>query len=314
MKPRAILIALGVGLCVLGAGFGVRVWQHRSGPRVVVDGGDAGGLPRSSPESEHLDAEGLERAAHDAAADGLEAFVVIHNEHIVFERYGHGFDAKTVVDSGGFAQALVALLAGTALQEGVLSPQAINGFDANRLRAAIEAGAQQPYAAYLSHKLWRRLNAAPAWIELPAKDAAAPAECCFHAQVLDWLRVAGLLLDDGRFEGTQVTPRGWVERMMRPVSSDGQHGFGIELGAPVTAPSHFVVPGVLWLHGPGRWRLWLVPQLKLAILFGADMPRNTAPSSAWDETRLPNLVIGMLAGVPVAPPDPSMLQRLVPGH
>jgi hypothetical protein len=314
MKPRRIWITLLVGICLSSAGYALRVWQHRSGPRVVVEGGDAGGLPRSTPESEHFDAQTLARVADDAAAEGLQALVVMHDDHIVFERYAHGTDAKSVVDSGAFAQGLVALLAGTALQEGVLSPQASNGFDANRLRAAIEAGAHQPYATYLSRKLWRRLNAAPAWIELPAQGAAAPADCCFHAQLLDWMRVAGLLLDDGRFEGTQVAPRGWVERMMRPVSSDAEHGFGIELGTPAGASARFAAGGVIWLRGPGRWRLWLVPQLKLAVLFGADAPRNAESSTPWDETRLPNLVIGMLAGVPVLPPDPTMLQRLVPGH
>jgi hypothetical protein len=314
MKPRAALIGLAAALGLAGGFYGLRAWQLRPGPRVLVEGGDAGGLPRAQPESEHFDANGLQHAAQDPAADGLEAFVVMRNGHIVFERYGHGLAGDSVVDSGAFAQALVALLTGSALQEGALSAQAINGFDANRLRAAMELGAHQPYALYLSRKLWRRLNAAPAWIELPRAGAPAPAECCLHARVLDWLRVAEVLLDDGRFEGTQVVPRGWVERMLRPVSADGQHGFGVELGAPAHDGAAFAAAGVFWLRGPGHWRLWLVPPLKLAVLFGADAPKRSDAAPPWDESSLPNLVIRTLPGVPAATDDASMLQRLVPGH
>lgn len=314
MKARTALIALGAALCLAGALYGLRAWQLRPGPRVVVEGGDAGGLPRAQSESERFDAKGLEQAAQDAAAEGLQALVVTRNGHVVFERYGHGLAGDSVVDSGAFAQALVALLAGSALQEGVLSAQAINGFDANRLRAAIELGSHQPYALYLSRKLWRRLNAAAAWIELPRSGAPAPADCCFHARVLDWLRVAELLLDDGRFEGTQVVPRGWVERMLRPVSADGQHGFGVELGAAGHDGVAFAAAGVFWLRGPGHWRLWLMPQLKLAVLFGADAPRRSDTAPPWDESRLPNLVIRSLPGVPATTDDASLLQRLVPGH
>jgi CubicO group peptidase (beta-lactamase class C family) len=190
----------------------------------------------------------------------------------------------------------------------------LNGFDPNRLRAAIEAGTHERYETYLSRKLWRRLNAAQAWIALSRRDAATPADCCFHARLLDWMRIATLLLDDGRFEGTQVVPHGWVQRMLRPISIDGQRGLGVELLPAAQAAEPFAAGGVFWLRGAGRWRIWLVPPLRLAILFGAAAPAASGPRSLWDETRLPNQIIRAVADRPSPQNDATLLQRLVPGH
>ena len=77
-----------------------------------------------------------------------------------------------MVDSGPFAQVLLALTTAAAVKDGALLPQALHGFDAIALRTAIEAGTQQRYELYLSRKLWSRVNAAPAWIALPAIGAA----------------------------------------------------------------------------------------------------------------------------------------------
>jgi hypothetical protein len=131
--------------------------------------------------------------------------------------------------------------------------------------------------------------------------------------VLDWMRIASLLVDDGRFEGKQLVPPGWVQRMARPVSLDAVRGFGVELPATARGAEPFAADGVFFVRGPGRWRLWLVPQLKLAVLFGAAAPAAAAPT-VWDETRLPNLVIRALSDRPMQRGDTTDLQRLVPGH
>jgi hypothetical protein len=312
MRFRAALIGGGTGallvaLWLLWPGFAARPW---SAPRVQVKGGDAGGLPRVPPQQEHLDASALEQVSRDAAAEALQVLLVERNGYIVYERYGHGVNADSMIDSGPFARALVALAAGIAAHEDSLGLQTLNGFDATRLRAAIEAGARQSYPEYLSLRLWRRLNAAPAWIALPAAGAAAPADCCLHARVLDWLRVATVLLDDGRFEGKAVVPPGWVERMRHPVSASGTEGFGIELASAAHGAEPFAADDVFFLRGPGRWRLWLMPTLKLAVLFGS----NSDALASWDETRLPNLVIRAVSERPEQRSVGSKLQQLVPGH
>jgi hypothetical protein len=283
------------------------------GPRAPVDGGDGGGLPRVPAQQEHLDPAALEAVSRDAAADELQALIVLRHDYIVFERYGHGVGAETMIDSGAFARALVGLATGIAAHDGSLALQSLSGFDPQRLRVAIEAGARQSYPQYLSLHLWRRLNAAPAWIALPSPGASAPADCCFHARVMDWLRIAIVLLDDGRFEGKSVVPPGWVERMRRPVSADGAAGFGIELAAAAHGAERFAADDAFFLRGPGHWRLWLIPSLQLAVLFGASAAGGDA-AAPWDETRLPNLVIRALSEPAAQRSVGSQLQQLVPGH
>jgi hypothetical protein len=282
----------------------------------MVSGGDAGGLPRVQPQEAHIDASALERAGRDAAADGLQALVIMRHGYIVFERYGHGMHADSMIDSGAFAQVLLALLTGIAAHDNSLPLLTLNGFDPSRLRTAIEAGTHQSYPDYLSLHLWRRLNAAPAWIALPDAGAAtgdgasAPADCCFHARLLDWLRVACVLLDDGHFEGKSVVPAGWVARMRRPVSASGADGFGVELASAAHGAEPFASDDVFFVRGPGRWRLWLMPTLDLGVLFGS----QSDIAAGWDETRLANLVIRAVAERPEQRSAGSQLQQLVPGH
>ena len=311
MIRRASIVAGGaVILLAIGC-------ARTSVPHVDVTGGDAGGLPRALPADERIDAAALEHALQDPTAARLAAFVVMRDEYLVFEHYGRGFGPDSVIDGGHFAEGLIAMAAGAAMQQGALGADAMHGFDPGALRAAIESGTRQRYESYLSRKIWNPVNAAPAWIELSASGAPTPADCCLHARVQDWMRVAGLLVGDGRFEGKQVLPAGWTQRMARPLSLDAVRGFGLQLAPAAHGAEPFATPGVLFLRGPEHWRLWLVPTLKLAVLFGAAAPTpatGAARAADWDETRLANLVIRAVSDRPPQPGDLTDLQRLVPGH
>ncbi len=330
MKARTVAILVGLAIMVALIAAGVFRERHAArqalGVRVSVRGGDGGGLPLARPADEHFDGAALERATHDPAAAGLQVFIVTRHGHLVFARYGRGFDADRVIDSGPFARVLVALLAGVAVRDGALPTLPPGHFDPAQLRAAIERGAHQSYADYLSRTLWRRLNAATAWIRLPAAGAAEPADCCFEARVQDWMRVAGLLINDGSFEDTQVIPRGWVARMRQPVSADGLEGMGVELPSRAPGAGTFDAEDLIYLRGNGHWRLWMVPSLRLAVLFGAPGAAGEsrahaagasipgAGASAWDQTRLPDLVIEAITDRPSAQRAQSLMQQLVHGH
>jgi hypothetical protein len=292
--------------------------QRAEGPRAVVTGGDAGGIPRVQPAEEHFDSAALERVSTDATASGLQALIVLRHGYIVFDRYGHGVDAQSMRDLGGFAQVMVALVTGIAVQEDVFPLPARSAFEPTSLRDAIESGAHQAYPDYLSFHLWRRLNASPAWIALTAAGSPAPADCCLHARVFDWMRVGELLAEDGRFEGKQLVPPGWVARMRQPAVADESRGFGVQLPAGAHGAEAFAADDVFFLRGPGHWRLWLVPSLQLAVLFGADGRSNDAEAGAgadgWDETRLANLVIRAISDPSKPANAASRLNQLVPGH
>jgi hypothetical protein len=281
-------------------------------PGAIVEGGDAGGLPRVQPSDEHLDIGALKAAGDDDAAKGLQALIVLRHGHIAYDRYGHGLTATSEEDLGGFAQAVLALVSGIALQEDRFPLPVRTGFDPAQLRDAIQSASHQPYAEYLSQHLWRRVNAAPAWIAFP-QGGPVPADCCFHARLLDWMRIADVMVGDGFFEGKQLVPKGWVAYMRQPLAADGLRGFGVSLPASAQGAERFAADDVFFLRGPGHWRLWLVPSLKLAVLFGADA-RQTDAAKPWDETRVLNLVLRGLSDPP-NPTDPAAkLKGLVPGH
>lgn len=313
---RGITLAAAVLVVLLGTAL---AWQQLRASRarslqVTVRGGDGGGLPLAQPADEHLDANGLARIAQDPAAAGLSALLVARHGHLVYSRFAAGTGPDSIVDPGPFATVLVALATGIALDDRLLRSAPLQ-FQPEQLRGLLESASRQSYAEYLGQNLWSRLNAAPAWIELSAVGAPTPADCCFHARVLDWLRVGALLANDGNFEDTQIVSPGWVQRMRQP-QSNGE-GYGIALPSRRPGAATYEARDLFLLRGPGRWRLWVIPSLRLAVLFGAaapGAPASGATADDWDETRVPNLVIEAVTDRPAVPPGTSLLQQLVPGH
>jgi len=314
----AVLLIIAVLVALVLALPYYRSRTHHSALEVPIAGGDGGGLPLAQPSDEHLDVVALERGRADPAAAGLVAWMVIRDGHLVSEHYAHGLGRDSAVDFGPAAQALVALLAGVAVNHRALTLQQLGAFDANAWKESIERATQRPYAQLLSHDIWSRLHAARAWIELPAVGAAVPADCCVHARLQDWLRVGALLANEGRFEDTQIVPASWTALVL-------QQGLGVELGRNAHGTAPFAADDVVYLRGPGRWRLWLSPSLHLTVLFGSAAPASAAgddhsaapggaPSDNWDETRLPNLVIEAVTDRSFSQQGRSLLQQLVPNH
>lgn len=305
MNRRAAAILAALLLAAGAAWFGLR---GRSPPPagVPVAGGDGGGLPRATPNEEGFDPAGLEAARAQAKAWGARALLVMRHGHLLLD------DAKALgpdelVAGGAMGEAVQALLAGIALRELGIEPPP-GGIVPETFVAAVQRQAKLPYATYLSRSVWQPLNAGPA---LLAGDAAAAAQgCCLAARAGDWLRVGALLLEDGRFEGTQVVPPGWARAVLLPRPADSERGYGVWLAPAASGAEPFAAPGVAFLRGPGRTRLWLAPTLDLAVLL-VDDP-GARPDARFDETRLPNLVIRALREQQHS--QASGLDALVPGH
>jgi hypothetical protein len=317
MRRSSLAIGVvGVALVVAAAlALGYSRSHHHSALEVPIAGGDGGALPIAQPSDEHLDSVALERGRADPAAAGLVAWLVIRHGHLVSEHYAHGMDRDSPVDLGPATRALVALLAGVAVNERAVTSDQLGAFDANAWKDSIERSMQRPYPELLSRRIWSRLNAARAWIELPAAAAPVPADCCVHARVQDWLRVGALLTDEGRFEDTQIVPAGWASRMLT-------QGLGVEPGSSAHGNAPFAIDDMVFLRGPGRWRLGLSPSLHLAVLFGSvagaapagATPGGAQPHDFWDETRLPNLIIEAVTDRSSAQKGDSLLHQLVPNH
>jgi hypothetical protein len=284
MNRQRPLLWLLVVAVLLAAG-GAWQWRHshsRDAGGVAIGGGDAGGLPRAEASAEGFEPQSLQTAVDWAAKQRAGALLVVRHGHLLIEHYSGDVDPDTLVDGGGMSDALLLLAAGIAVpQHGMVLP-AVEPFDPAQLSSAIAAASGRSFPQFLSRSIWQPLNAAPArW-----------SEPVVRARAVDWLRVAELLLHDGRFEGTQVVPPGWVQRV-QPLRT-----------APGAEP--FADGGMYFLRGHGATRLWLSPRFDLAILSIADQ------AQAADETRLPNMIVRALRERPGV--SGTGLNDLVPGH
>jgi hypothetical protein len=285
MKHRTAAIL--AAILLLGTALGAWRWAtlHASGGGGILVAGGGGGLPRAAAGQEGFDEHALQAAADQARAQGASALLVMRHGHLVLEQYAAGADADALIAGGELGHALMRLAAGVALDRNGLAVPDLKQVDDASLVAAIAAASGLDYPQFLSRHLWRPLDAAPArW-----RDSA------LHARAVDWLRVAGLLLHDGRFEGTQVVPRGWVARLGT-------------LPAPAGAEP-FRAGEMFLLHGDGATLLWLSPRLDLLVLCVAAAP---PPGVAVDETRLARMVTRSLRDLPAT--GGSSLNDLVPGH
>jgi len=185
--------------------------------------------------------------------------------------------------------------------------------DPQLLALVIERASRQRYASYLSQALWRRIGAADAWLQLDHPDGTAHADCCMLAHQGDWIRVGQLLLRDGNYRGDEVMRPGWITLMRAPAQSDPRYGAYVRVGW-TTRPGQETLAArdVFAVEGQGGNRLWLVPSLQIAILCTGPAAGRDA---AWDDARLPNLVIRAARdALPAAAQPGADVSALVPGH
>ncbi|MGA3158427.1 MAG: hypothetical protein ABSE43_12725 [Steroidobacteraceae bacterium] len=284
---------------------------HRpSLPQVTVAGGDGSGLPRTSPEAEHFDPAELDAVRTLARREGLGALLVTRHDHLVLEYYGAGWAASDEPDAGSLVQVLAAMAAGIATSRGLIGPPDLKPFDARTLAGAIAQAAHLPYEQFLSQRIWQPLRAAPAHFLLAHADEAARPDCCFAARLSDWMRVGGALIEDGRYEGTQVLPAGWVARMRLPRIGEQERGFGVLLANAARGKESLAARDAFFVRGEGAWHLWLVPSLDLVILTAGE--DNSAGQA--DETALPNQIMRAINGPGTTLHGAPQLKDLVPGH
>jgi CubicO group peptidase (beta-lactamase class C family) len=136
-----------------------------------------------------------------------------------------------------------------------------NASPANTQLAAVivERATGQPFEHYLDERLWRPAGAGAAQLQLDRRAGMPAAHCCWRAAARDVLRVVNLLAMDGKAEGRQVLPPGWVREMARASRVNAETGMQLARG---------VVDGaeVLSATDDAGSAFWVVPERELAIL------------------------------------------------
>ena len=184
--------------------------------------------------------------------------------------------------------------------------------DPQLLALVLERASGERFAHYLSRVLWRRVGAADATLWLDHPGGTAHADCCMLAHQGDWIRVAELLLRDGNYAGAEVIRPGWVTLMRSPGKADPHYGASLRVGFDTAGAEPYALPDLFMVSGSGGNRLWLVPQLQLAILCTGN-PRGR--DAQWEDARIPNLIMrGARDYLPPAARPGADISRLVPGH
>jgi len=279
-----ILKRLAVVVLVLAPGACAR---HEAPPvGLPVEGGNMPALPPLAPQDAKLEPAALEAAALIARDAGSDALLIARNGHLLFERYWHDTAFATPVAAGAWQGVIDDLLVGALVNDR-------KPIDTGALpsREAIEQAAGSGFAAYLSKRLWRPIGAADAML---APDLLA-------AQG-DWIRIGEILANDGVYQGEEIVPPGWAQRLLA------------RRAVPVDAAGATPDRGAYRLPGAGGACLWIVPTLRLIVLRTAG--QALAERASPDATILDAVIRGVIdrpraAGADGGEPDPSVF---VPAH
>jgi CubicO group peptidase (beta-lactamase class C family) len=149
---------------------------------------------------------------------------------------------------------------------------------------------------YYAQRIFDPLGIAPGrWTYVDGEDPQLAGGARLTAG--DWLRFGRLLLNDGRWEGTQVLPAGLLDSLTMPTDASPGYGLTVWLNAPVDPNSSFFdhAPPTLQPDGPDAMiyndgpsdlfmaaglynqRLYVIPSREMvAVRFGR-------PSRAWND-------------------------------
>ena len=182
--------------------------------------------------------------------------------------------------------------------------------DSDLLAYVIQNATGQSYADYASQGIWARIGAADASLWVDSPGGTAHVDTGFRARQGDWLRVAEVLLQAGKYQGDEIVVPRWVPELLQPAKSNSNYGSYLHLGAhPAPGMAPYATDDVFVVEGEGN-RMWLIPSLQIAIL-----RTGGRPAADWDEGRIPNLIIrGARDFVPPTARPGADLRQLVPNH
>jgi CubicO group peptidase (beta-lactamase class C family) len=93
----------------------------------------------------------------------------------------------------------------------------------------VERVSGQPYERFIEQHLWTPADAGNAQMQLDRRAGMPAAHCCWRATARGMLKIAHLLSTDGRSQGRQLLPAGWVREMSRPSRVSAGTGLQVNL-------------------------------------------------------------------------------------
>ncbi len=167
----------------------------------------------------------------------------------------------------------------------------------------LERATDRRFSEYMAEKLWVPMGGRDAFLFVDQPAGMVHTDCCIWSSIGDWIRIGELLRNKGVYNEEQIIPEGWVDQMLKPSRANPNYGMQLWIGTyheeyrrydpefEAFANYHsapFLADDVFFLDGLGKKRLYVIPSYKLTIL-------RTGPNdSNWDDSRLPNILIGAL--------------------
>lgn len=180
---------------------------------------------------------------------------------------------------------------------------------ADLIAMVLERATGRRYGEFVTNEVLRPLGAQGGEIWVGKPGGLAHSGCCATLPAESFLRLAVLLLDDGKWEGRRLLPEGYVAQMRKGTPQNPSFGLGIWLGEPWIERRTFGAPGQLgpkvlqsepyldpamfMFDGNSNQTVQISPANRLIVLrMGPTPPAPGAAHPAeWDNTVLPNALI-----------------------
>jgi CubicO group peptidase (beta-lactamase class C family) len=196
-----------------------------------------------------------------------------------------------------------------------------NNATAEMVAVLIERATGRRYAEFLSTEVLKPLGAAggDVWVNRPG--GMAHSGCCLMLPAETWLRLALLVMQDGRWQGRRLLPIGYVDQMRHATAENPYYGLGLYVAGIYTERRGFANPArelparrvwhsepylardLVLFDGNANQVVYIVPSEQLSILrVGEAPPRGAA--GEWDNSFLPNTLLrGIKRRIGTEPPQ-----------
>jgi CubicO group peptidase (beta-lactamase class C family) len=170
----------------------------------------------------------------------------------------------------------------------------------------IERATGRRYAEFVSKEVWQPLGALGGTVWVNRDGGTAHSGCCMMVPPENFLRLALLVLQDGKWNGRRLLPDGYVKAMLTPTRENPYYGLGVYVAGRYVerrgaANPERKIPGTLHsepylaadlalFDGNANQVVYIVPSEQLVILrTGAAPPRTVGKE--WDNSMLPNTIL-----------------------
>lgn len=184
----------------------------------------------------------------------------------------------------------------------------------------IERATGKRYSAFMSEALLKPIGAAggSVWVNRPG--GMAHSGCCLMLPAQSWLRMAVLLMNDGKWQGKALLPDGYVAGMRTATAENPHYGMGVWVAGKYVERRGFAHPSIpvgqvlhsepyaardlYMFDGNSNQVVYIVPSQDLIVLRTGEGPPKTLE---WDNAHLPNLIIRGIKRRPnEALPEPQL--------